>query len=40
MAEEMGRTGLYKFNRARADNKKYILEMFSYPSGARLHLGH
>jgi leucyl-tRNA synthetase len=33
-------TGLYKFNRSRVDNKKYILEMFSYPSGARLHLGH
>jgi leucyl-tRNA synthetase len=33
-------TGLYKFDRSRVDNKKYILEMFSYPSGARLHLGH
>ncbi len=33
-------TELYKFNRSRVDKKKYILEMFSYPSGARLHLGH
>lgn len=33
-------TGLYKFNRDRVDKKKYILEMFSYPSGAKLHLGH
>lgn len=24
----------------RADKKKYVLEMFSYPSGANLHLGH
>lgn len=33
-------TGLYKFDKSRVDKKKYILEMFSYPSGARLHLGH
>ena len=33
-------TGLYKFNKAKVDNKKYVLEMFSYPSGARLHAGH
>ncbi len=33
-------TGLYKFDRSRADKKKYILEMFSYPSGAKLHIGH
>ncbi len=31
---------LYSFDKSRADKKKYILEMFSYPSGARLHLGH
>lgn len=31
---------LYSFDKTRADKKKYILEMFSYPSGARLHLGH
>ncbi|MDR2634699.1 MAG: leucine--tRNA ligase [Clostridiales bacterium] len=30
----------YKFNRERADEKKYVLEMFSYPSGAKLHIGH
>lgn len=33
-------TGLYKFNRDRADKKWYVLEMFSYPSGAKLHAGH
>ena len=33
-------TKLYSFNKSRVDKKKYILEMFSYPSGARLHLGH
>ena len=30
----------YKFNKDRADKKYYLLEMFSYPSGAKLHLGH
>ena len=33
-------TGLYKFDRSRADKKWYVLEMFSYPSGAKLHAGH
>ena len=33
-------TGLYKFDRSRVDKKYYCLEMFSYPSGARLHAGH
>lgn len=33
-------TGLYKFNRDRVDKKWYVLEMFSYPSGAKLHAGH
>lgn len=28
------------FDVSRADKKKYVLEMFSYPSGANLHLGH
>lgn len=28
------------FNRKNADNKYYVLEMFSYPSGAKLHVGH
>ncbi len=31
---------LYSFDKSRVNKKKYILEMFSYPSGARLHLGH
>ena len=33
-------TGLYKFNKSRVDKKYYCLEMFSYPSGAKLHAGH
>ena len=33
-------TGLYKFNKENVGKKKYVLEMFSYPSGARLHAGH
>ncbi len=33
-------TGLYKFDRSKVDKKYYCLEMFSYPSGARLHAGH
>lgn len=33
-------TGLYKFDRSKADKKYYCLEMFSYPSGAKLHAGH
>lgn len=33
-------SGLYKFNRDRVDKKYYCLEMFSYPSGAKLHAGH
>ena len=32
--------GLHTFDRKNADNKYYVLEMFSYPSGANLHLGH
>ncbi len=32
--------GVYTFNREKADKKYYVLEMFSYPSGANLHLGH
>lgn len=31
---------LHSFNKANADKKYYVLEMFSYPSGANLHLGH
>ena len=33
-------TGLYKFDRDRVNKKYYCLEMFSYPSGAKLHAGH
>ena len=31
---------LYKFNPDAKGEKLYCLEMFSYPSGANLHLGH
>ncbi|MDF2531974.1 MAG: leucine--tRNA ligase, partial [Clostridia bacterium] len=31
---------LYKFHPEKVDNKLYVLEMFSYPSGAKLHAGH
>ena len=31
---------VYQFDPTNTDNKYYILEMFSYPSGAKLHLGH
>ena len=31
---------LYKFEKTNLDNKFYTMEMFSYPSGANLHLGH
>lgn len=30
----------YKFDESRIDKKCYVLEMFSYPSGAKLHVGH
>lgn len=33
-------SNLYRFNKTRLDKKFYCLEMFSYPSGANLHLGH
>jgi leucyl-tRNA synthetase len=33
-------TGLYKFKKQNVDKKQYIMEMFSYPSGAKLHVGH
>ncbi len=32
--------GLNRFNPANIDQKLYVLEMFSYPSGAKLHVGH
>ena len=31
---------LYSFDTTKRDNKYYVLEMFSYPSGAKLHAGH
>lgn len=33
-------TNLYKFDEKKLDKKLYVLEMFSYPSGANLHAGH
>jgi leucyl-tRNA synthetase len=33
-------TALYKFDESRIRDKFYLLEMFSYPSGKNLHLGH
>ncbi len=33
-------SSLHTFDKANADKKYYVLEMFSYPSGANLHLGH
>jgi leucyl-tRNA synthetase len=32
--------GLNRFNPAHMDKKLYVMEMFSYPSGANLHVGH
>ncbi len=34
------KTKLNVFNKKNADKKLYVLEMFSYPSGAKLHVGH
>lgn len=31
---------LYSFDKSKIDKKYYTLEMFSYPSGAKLHAGH
>ncbi len=33
-------TKLYAFDKSKAENKHYVLEMFSYPSGDKLHIGH
>ncbi len=34
------KTGLYRFDPDKVNKKMYCLEMFSYPSGANLHVGH
>lgn len=33
-------TGIYKFDKTSEKPKFYVLEMFSYPSGSKLHIGH
>ena len=33
-------TKIYKFDEDNTENKLYCLEMFSYPSAAKLHVGH
>ncbi len=33
-------SGLYRFHPERMEQKLYVLEMFSYPSSANLHVGH
>lgn len=33
-------SNLYKFNKDNLDKKLYVLEMFPYPSGSKLHAGH
>ncbi len=38
--DKWSESGLYKFNPERIEDKLYVLEMFSYPSGANLHVGH
>ena len=38
--EKWEKDKLYSFNKKRTDKKFYCLEMFSYPSASKLHLGH
>lgn len=38
--EKWEENSLYKFNNKNLDKKLYVLEMFSYPSGSKLHAGH
>lgn len=38
--EKWQKDDLYRFDTKNLDKKFYLLEMFSYPSGAKLHLGH
>ncbi len=38
--EKWKEKNIAKFNKTNVDKKYYCLEMFSYPSGAKLHVGH
>ncbi len=38
--EKWEKTGLYKTDFSDTEKKKYVLVMFSYPSGDKLHVGH
>ena len=38
--EKWKKEKIYKYNPESKNKKLYTLEMFSYPSGAKLHLGH
>src|SRR5574344_2409452 len=38
--EKWEKEDTYKFDESKLNKKLYCLEMFSYPSGANLHLGH
>lgn len=38
--EKWEKDNLYKFDENKLNKKYYLLEMFSYPSGLNLHLGH
>ncbi len=38
--KEWKKSNLYSFDKQDTKNKYYIMEMFSYPSGSRLHMGH
>ncbi len=38
--QKWAETNLYRFDQDSKKPKHYVLEMFSYPSGAKLHVGH
>ena len=38
--ERWEKDDIYAFDKNKTDKKYYVLEMFSYPSGAKLHAGH